>query len=201
MKPTILLSVLSASIFVYLATNAVSARANTTEGKFYCGRSSKNIPTTMAKTSRGPVPVIHWVSTIGESYTPENRCKIVSEKFQQFYTDGTLNYLTTGTVNQLPVICAAKSENGPCTGVLFTLKPNSDPGRTLQRLLSIRDRAPGAVLNESDARIYVNMADFLDKAPTETETTSSVGEATSTPKQSEPTQNQPISSPSGNKIW
>jgi hypothetical protein len=201
MKPTIFLSVLSASIFVYLATNAVSARANTTEGKFYCGRSSKNIPTTMAKTSRGPVPVIHWVSTLGESFTPENRCKIVSEKFQQFYTDGTLNYLTTGTVNQLPVICAAKSENGPCTGVLFTLKPNSDPGQTLKRLLSIRDRAPGAVLNESDARIYVNMADFLDKAPTETETPSSVGEATSTPKQSEPTQNQPISPASETKIW
>jgi hypothetical protein len=194
MKPTILLSVLSASIFVYLATDIVPVRANTTEGKFYCGR-SKNTPATMAKTSRGPVPVIRWVSTIGEDYTPENRCKIVSGKFQQFYTDGTLNYLTTGTVNQLPVICAAQSENGPCTGVLFTLKPNSDPGQTLKRLLSIRNRAPGAVLNESDARIYVNVADFLDKAPTETEQ-SSVDEAPSiTPRK------KPTSAPSSNTIW
>jgi hypothetical protein len=194
MKPTILLSVLSASIFVYLATDIVPVRANTTEGKFYCGR-SRNTPATMAKTSRGPVPVIRWVSTIGEDYTPENRCKIVSGKFQQFYTDGTLNYLTTGTVNQLPVICAAQSENGPCTGVLFTLKPNSDPGQTLKRLLSIRNRAPGAVLNESDARIYVNVADFLDKAPTETEQ-SSVDEAPSiTPRK------KPTSAPSSNTIW
>lgn len=194
MKPTILLSVLSVSIFVSLVTDIVPVLANTTEGKFYCGR-SKNTPTTMAKTSRGPVPVIRWVSTIGEDYTPENRCKIVSGKFQQFYTDGTLNYLTTGTVNQLPVICAAQSENGSCTGVLFTLKPNSDPGRTLKRLLSIRDRAPGEVLNESDAKIYVNMADFLDKAPTETNQ-SSVNEVPSTPLQ-----NKPTPTPRENTIW
>ncbi len=203
MKPNIFLSVISVSLFAYLATDIVPVRANTTEGKFYCGRSKKNIPTTMAKTSRGPVPVIRWVSTIGEDYTPENRCKIVSGKFQQFYTDGTLNYLTTGTVNQLPVICAAKSENGSCTGVLFTLKPNTDPGRTLKRLLSIRDRAPGEVLNESDARIYVNMADFLDKAPTETER-SSVNEAPSKPKNEVPStmpQNKPTSAPSENRIW
>jgi hypothetical protein len=201
MKPTILLPVFATSIFVYLATDVVPVRANTTNGKFYCGR-SKNVPTTMAKTSRGPVPVIHWVSTIGEDYTPENRCKIVSGKFQQFYTDGTLNYLTTGTVNQQPVICAAQSNNGPCTGVLFTLKSNSDPGRTLQRLLSIRDRAPGAVLNESDTRIYINMADFLDKAPAETESiTPSTNEAISTPHQSKPTQSEPKSSSSETKIW
>ncbi len=149
----------------------------------------------MAKTSRGAVPVIRWVSTLGGTYTPENRCKIVSEKFQTFYNDGTLNYLTTGIVNQLPVICAAQTENGPCTGVLFTLKPNSDPGRTLQRLLSIRDRAPGAVLNESSPQVYVNMKDFLNTAPTEADQPS-VNEAISVPNSGGST-----ATPSGNRIW
>jgi Circadian oscillating protein COP23 len=194
MKPSLLLLTLSLSIGVYWVSDLTSVRANTTGSKFYCGQ-SKNVPATMAKTSRGAVPVIRWVSTLGETYTPENRCKIVSEKFQTFYNDGTLNYLTTGTVNQLPVICAAQRENGPCTGVLFTLKPNSDPGRTLQRLLSIRDRAPGAVLNESSPQVYVNMADFLSTAPTDAEQ-SSINEVISVP-----TPGGSTSTPNGNRIW
>jgi Circadian oscillating protein COP23 len=194
MKPSLLLSTLSLSILVGLATDLTSVRANTTGSKFYCGQ-SKNVPTTMAKTSRGAVPVIRWVSTLGGTYTPENRCKIVSEKFQTFYNDGTLNYLTTGIVNQLPVICAAQRENGPCTGVLFTLKPNSDPGQTLQRLLSIRDRAPGAVLNESSPQVYVNMKDFLSTAPTEADPLS-VNEVISAPNPGGSTV-----TPSGNRIW
>jgi Circadian oscillating protein COP23 len=187
MKLSLLLSTGALSLLVSLSTNLTSVRADTTGSKFYCGQ-SKSVPTTMAQTSRGAVPVIHWVSTIGEDYTPEYRCKIVSEKFQTFYDGGMLNYLTTGTVNQQPVICAAQQENGPCSGVLFTLKPDSDPGRTLQRLLSIRDRAPSMVLNESAPQVYINMADFLNTAPLETDRLSN-DEAI------------PIPQPSGNGIW
>jgi hypothetical protein len=198
MKQSLLLSTVSISLLLCLVADLTSVRADTTGSKFYCGL-SKNVPTTMAKTSRGAVSVIHWVSTLGETYTPEKRCQIVSEKFQTFYQDGTLNYLTTGTVNHQPVICAAQQENGPCTGVLFTLKPNSDPGRTLQHLLSIRDRAPGLVLNESALQIYVNIADFLDAAPTETDQ-ASVDEAVPTPIQSGSIAT-PVSQPNGNGIW
>ena len=195
---TISISTVSISLLLCLVADLTSVRADTTGSKFYCGH-SKNVPTTMAKTSRGAVSVIHWVSTLGETYTPEKRCQIVSEKFQTFYQDGTLNYLTTGTVNHQPVICAAQHENGPCTGVLFTLKPNSDPGRTLQHLLSIRDRAPGLVLNESAPQLYVNMADFLDAAPIETDQ-ASVDEAVPTPVQNGAIPS-PAISPNGNGIW
>ena len=197
MKQSLLLSTVSISLLLCLVTDLTSVRADTSGSKFYCGQ-SKSVPTTMAKTSRGAVPVIRWFSTLGENYTPEKRCQIVSEKFQTFYNDGTLNYLTTGVINQLPVICAAKQENGPCSGVLFTLKPNSDPGQTLQRLLSIRDRAPGLVLNESAPQIYVNMADFLNTAPTDTDQASS--EAIPTPTQSGSI-TTPVATPSENRIW
>jgi Circadian oscillating protein COP23 len=197
MKLSLLLSTFSISILVYLSADLTSVRAGTNGSKFYCGQ-SKNVPTTMAQTSRGVVPVIHWVSTLGENYTPEYRCKIVSEKFQTFYSNGMLNYLTTGTVNQQPVICAAQQENGPCSGILFTLKPNSDPGRTLRRLLSIRDRAPGAVLNESAPQIYIDMADFLSTAPLDTDQTNN---ESMTPLQPSGTVTTPVSAPSGNRIW
>jgi hypothetical protein len=198
MKPSLLLFAASLSVLTDLSTNLLSVRADMTGRKFYCG-TSQSVPTTMAKTSRGEVSVIHWISSLGEDYTPEKRCKIVSEKFQAFYDDGTLNYLTTGTVNRQPVICAAQQENGPCSGILFTLKPNSDPGRTLQRLLSIRDRAPGTVLNESTPQIYINMADFLNTAPIET------GQLPVDELNPEPTQREsianPVSMPSENGIW
>jgi Circadian oscillating protein COP23 len=197
MKLSLLLSTFSISILVYLSNNLTSVRADTTGSKFYCGQ-SKSVPTTMAQTSRGAVPVIHWVSTLGENYTPEYRCKIVSEKFQTFYNNGMLNYLTTGIVNQQPVICAAQQENGPCAGVLFTLKPNSDSGRTLQRLLSIRDRAPGMVLNESAPQVYINMADFLSKAPIEPEQPNN---ESITPLNPNGSVTNPVSSPSSNGIW
>jgi Circadian oscillating protein COP23 len=90
MKLSLLLSTVSISMLAYLSADLTSVRADTTGSKFYCGQ-SKSVPTTMAQTSRGAVPVIHWISTLGEDFTPEYRCKTVSEKFQTFYNDGMLN--------------------------------------------------------------------------------------------------------------
>ncbi len=148
-------------------------RADIVDPKFYCGK-IKNTPTTMAKTSRGPVSIIHWTSknTFGESYPPEVRCKLVSSKFQEYYTDGTLNFLTTGVQNRQPVICAVQSKGGPCS-VLFTLKPGSDPDLTLKQLLSIRDRSTTLVLNESISSAIIDFNDFLKTAPVEESSTNS----------------------------
>jgi Circadian oscillating protein COP23 len=149
------------------------ARADTIDPKFYCG-TSKNTPTTMARTSRGPVSVIRWTSknAFGENYPPEVRCKIVSSKFQEYYTDGTLNFLTTGVQNRQPVICAVQSKGGPCS-VLFTLKLGSDPDQTLKQLLSIRDRSTTLVLNESISSPVIDFNDFLKTAPVEESSASS----------------------------
>jgi hypothetical protein len=163
------LSFLLTSLLAYTAgIFALSpVQAETASPKFYCGQ-SKNTPTTMARTSRGSVPVIHWSSknAFGEDFPPEVRCKIVSSKFQEYYTDGTLNFLTTGILNRMPVICAVQAKGGPC-GVLFTLKPGSDPDRTLKQLLSIRDRSTTLVLNESIATPFIDFNDFLETAPVE----------------------------------
>jgi Circadian oscillating protein COP23 len=163
------LSFLLTSLLAYTAgIFALSpVQAETASPKFYCGQ-SKNTPTTMARTSRGSVPVIHWSSknAFGENYPPEVRCKIVSSKFQEYYTDGTLNFLTTGVLNRQPVICAVQARGGPC-GVLFTLKPGSNPDLTLKQLLSIRDRSTTLVLNESISTPLIDFNDFLETAPVE----------------------------------
>ncbi len=143
------------------------ARAD--ESRFSCSQSG-GTPTTMAKTKRGYVPVIRWTSEYfgASGWSPEARCAEVSDRFESYYQEGTLNFLTTGRMNRQSVVCVASYKGGPCSGLLFTLKPGSNPGRTLQRLLNVRVGASGP-LNESTARVYIDMEDFLSKAPIEKE--------------------------------
>lgn len=170
---------LLAGAAVLAAISPVAAQSG--GAKFLCG-TSQGSPATVVQTSRGNITVIRWVSNVfGEQYSPEYRCRVVSAKFQQFHKDGQLNYLTTGFANGQTVVCVAKTKGGPCSGVLFTLKPGSDPLNTLTRLMNVRVQA-GPSLNESTAGAnlmgdeqYIDVANFLSTAPTDD---SSVVEAT-----------------------
>jgi hypothetical protein len=160
------------SLFVGLtALSAFSAPAFGEEAKFSCG-TSEGSPATLVQTERGKIRVIRWVSdAFGSEYPPEYRCQVVSPKFQQYHKEGKLNYLTTGVANNQPIICTADSKGGPCTGVLFTLKPGSDPWLTLTRLMNVRVQA-GPSLNESagssnsvSSEQYIDMNEYLSTAP------------------------------------
>lgn len=101
-------------------------------------------------------------------YSPQKRCQEVSARFQQFFRNHKLNYLTTGTMNKQPVVCVADREGGNCTGLLFTLKRGSEPNEVLKSLLAIRFGASGP-LNESASRVYINMTEYLKQAAVETQ--------------------------------
>jgi hypothetical protein len=127
--------------------------------KFFCGNSD-GIPATMASTSRGPVPVIRWVSSLGDGeYSPQTRCQSVSERFQRYYEAGQLNYLTTGTENGADIICVTADRGGDCAGTLFTVKPGSSPEQTLKQLFGAQNSI--GPLNEGTPRIYVAMEEVL----------------------------------------
>ena len=72
-------------------------------------------PTTVFYSPEGALPVIHWVSDYfdGSGYDPLTRCRAVSGRFQRYYEAGVLNYITTGIVNRLPVICVTDQMGGP----------------------------------------------------------------------------------------
>jgi hypothetical protein len=170
-----ILASISATLFAGVAAFAAISpvAAQPSDAKFSCG-TNQGVPATVVQTSRGNITVIRWASTVfGEKYTPEYRCRVVSAKFQQFHKDGQLNYLTTGVSNGQSVVCVASSKGGPCSGVLFTLKPGSDPTMTLTRLMNVRVQA-GPALNESaggssmiGSDQYIDMANFLSTAPTD----------------------------------
>ena len=105
----------------------------------------------------------------------------MSDKFQQYYATGELNYLTTGRVNYQNVVCVAKARLGACNGVLFTLKPGSNPGQTLQRLMDVRLRASGP-LSETYERVYIEMDKFLSEAPVDEAAVINLEGAASTPE-------------------
>lgn len=128
---------------------------------FFCGRSAQGLPTTYVNTPSGNVPLIRWVSHYFEhsGYSPEVRCQDVSQRFNRFYNQGVLNFVTTGFVNNQPVVCVASDMGGPCQGVLFTLKSGQNATRTIQQLFDVRAGASGPLF-ESDDRIYVDMKPY-----------------------------------------
>jgi Circadian oscillating protein COP23 len=142
--------------------------------RFFCGQSrvsaaTKTIPTTFAQTKRGNVPVIRWQSTFFSSsnlYTPQKRCEEVSRRFQKYYSEGTLAYLTAGQMNAQNVICVSEEYGGPCQGLLLTLEPKDNPQTVLKDLLSARNRA-GGPLTRSTGSLYVDMDNFLETTPVE----------------------------------
>jgi len=132
--------------------------------KFYCDQDKNGIPTTFVKTPQGTYPIIRWVSNyfLSTGYSPMIRCGQVSSKFQLFYDDGRLDYITTGIVNSQPVVCVSGQRGGPCQGVLFTLKPYQNASKIIQKLFDIRVGATTGPLYESSSRLYLNFNDYLE---------------------------------------
>mgnify|MGYP002785197773 CR=1 FL=1 len=128
---------------------------------FFCGQSPNGVPTTYVNTPSGNMPLVRWVSHFfnHSGYTPEVRCRDVSQRFNRFYNQGILNFITTGYINNLPVVCVATQIGGPCTATLFTLKPNQNATSTIQQLFDVRAGASGP-LHESGDRIYIDMRPY-----------------------------------------
>jgi hypothetical protein len=148
---------------VFIPGNFVSAGTT----KFVCG-TWKGAPATIAKTPKGDVPIIRWSSKHFESagFTPQKRCQIVSRKFQQYYNDGSLKYITTQKVKGNNIVCVAPEDQSGCTGQLFTLTPGRDPspGEKLKQLMDIRNLASNNPVNESDGRVYINFDSYVEEA-------------------------------------
>ncbi|MBC6481612.1 MAG: hypothetical protein GDA56_31495 [Hormoscilla sp. GM7CHS1pb] len=184
MKPQLLTSVLAISALTLAATFTASpSRAHKTQTSFVCDISN-GVPTTIAQTAQGDVPVIRWVSNYFSSsdWTPERRCEEVSARFQVYNTNETLNFLTTGRINRQPVVCVAQSWGGSCAGLLFTLKPGINHGQTLRNLMGVKNMTSGP-LSETNGRVYIDMNRYLEEtAPIPTDSGSNSVQPQSVPQ-------------------
>ncbi len=127
------------SILLMPPSHAVTATTN-----FVCGK-SQGIHATLAQTKKGDVPIILWKSEkLSKSgYNPKLRCQQVSARFQTLYRSGQLKYLTVGTLNDLPVICATANNSSTCgqENLLYTLRKEENAESVIKNLQNIRNRA------------------------------------------------------------
>ncbi len=130
------------------------SQAVTAATSFACGK-FEGTPATVARTKKGDVPIVIWSSEgfSKSGFTPQVRCQQVSARFQSLYRSGQLKYITAGTLNNIPVICATKEQTGTCTqqNLLYTLKAGSDPQLVIKKLMLVRNRATSKGLEESAA--------------------------------------------------
>jgi Circadian oscillating protein COP23 len=150
------IAALSSSITLVPASHALTAATS-----FICGTSNGK-PATVARTKKGDVPIVVWSSEefSGSGFNPQTRCQQVSARFQSLYRSGQLKYITAGTINNLPVVCATKQLKGACDrqNLLYTLKPNSDASLAIKKLTAIRNRATSTIIEESGKAPSANEA-------------------------------------------
>ena len=152
-----------------LALAPASTEASVHARSFVCSTSAGAPSTNVVTQSGQQVPLIRWTSAVfnDAGWTPERRCQEVSGRFDTYFKQGRLDFITTGRMNGLPVICTARNHGGACDGLLFTLKPGQNATHTLQELFSIRTKARGP-LNETNSRVYVSLDELVSNAQANT---------------------------------
>ena len=147
-----IVTLVSATAIASSTVFAPPSQALTATTKFVCAKADGK-PATVARTKKGDVTLLIWSSEgFSEAgFTPQVRCQQVSARFQSMYRSGQLKYITAGTLNNLPVVCATTKLVVTCNqqNLLYTLKPNSDPQQVIARLMAIRNRASARGLEES----------------------------------------------------
>lgn len=162
-----------------LAEVGFSPEAKAGARSFTC-TTDRGVPTTTALMESGErVPVIRWVSDAfsGSGWSPQRRCQEVSERFTNLNNQGLLNYLTTGSLNGMGVICAAINKGDSCTpnSLLYTLKPGQNPTQTLRNLFNVRTYAVGP-LDETGGRLFIDLNEYLGLGPSTSMPTRSTGD-------------------------
>lgn len=126
----------------------VSPQAVPTESlttSFECVTEGRNYATIARRGDRTTAPLMLWrTNEFGREYTPQNRCRIVSDRLSRAVTENggrlTNLQLTTGRVNGLPVICYVNGGQSACnsSNLLLTLDSRNarDPNAALQNLVN-----------------------------------------------------------------
>lgn len=134
---------------------------------FRCDTSG-DVPTTMYQNRQGNrEPWIKWVSDhfSDSGWSPAVRCEEVSSRLETYRRNKKLRYVTLGTVNNQSVICVASQDQGPCEGIIYTLKPGQDGIQALNNLFAWRKGEQGLQSNYESATAipYIDVGERLDE--------------------------------------
>ena len=133
-----------------------------------------NVATVGQRPGGEPIPVIIWTSDsskyFGKKVTPQSRCQIVTERFNQAVAEsgGSLKdvVLMNGQVASKTVICVVSINDTGCDGsnTLFTFNPKNakKADQILAQILQIsREGSSAGVIRETKGRVQVRLNDLL----------------------------------------
>lgn len=152
-----------------LAAISQPVRAQTTT--YFCDKGKGGVPATFARNATGKkIEVIRWEKEWG-GITREERCQIVSARFEKVSAAGAISLITTGIKNGQNVICTCKEYGAPCTDLLFTLRPEESPNQVLKDLFGEGYFARGPLIQKEDGspQLYIDMERFLQEPPAQEE--------------------------------
>ncbi len=154
---------------VFMASHRDATAQSPPRNKYTCTM-HENKPTTVVDTPRGRIALIVWQSDYFRSsgWTPQKRCEEVTQRFQKFSDEGKLRYITTGRINNQPVICVGEKKPGgwQCLpdGLLITLESKDNPKEVLQNLFVAANPVGGRSLVRGSG-VFLDVEDYLKKAP------------------------------------
>jgi serine protease Do len=166
---TALLSQTKPSGFDILSNISISrassqSQPNLDQGGFVCDTSTGE-PVTVYQNPQGfREPWIRWNSNFFSSsgYDPLTRCQQVSQRLENYNRNRQLNYVTVGVVNNQKVICTTSRVNGPCEGLIYTLRRDQDPAPALSSFFVwLANQKARPSLFESSTAIYINVGERL----------------------------------------
>ena len=150
---------------IALSAIAIFSEFSYSQPRFFCDEQRK---ITVVRTNQGELPMIRWTDgSFPPPWTPLERCREVTARFNRFNNNGTLKYMRAAMMNNHPVICVAGYKGGSClpNGLLITLKLGSDPNTTLKRILNKRIWATTGTVRlsatEVDGTIYIDIESLL----------------------------------------
>ncbi len=140
MKTWLTTQLLTAGMIVGSILQPTPSEAQSHRNVYSCIEKN-GVPLTVVDTARGRVELIAWKSDYfrASKWTPQARCEEVSSRFQKFSDSKILKHVTTGTMNNYPVICVGQSrppQPPVCIGdsLLITLQVGEDPNAVLESL-------------------------------------------------------------------
>ena len=135
-----------------------------------------NVATVGQRPGGEPIPIIVWTAAsakyFGEKFTPQGRCKIVTERLTDAIVEsgGSLKdvVLMNGKVGNKTVICVVSINDTGCDGsnTLFTLNPKNaeKADEVLAQIVQIsREGSSAGVIRETRGRVQVRLKDLLSR--------------------------------------
>jgi hypothetical protein len=165
-------SIAIALLFTILNSPSPSLAKDRVKVSFFCGRANVKgeiIPTTQAMSSgmSETISLINWQYPPPKGTTNQQRCEIVSKRFQSAWDRGTFDKLILGIDKSsgLGLVCAVNYTEKKCdrSNLLFTLSTGSDAEDLLNRLRGTISGSKGGLpipqssrMNEIDMQLLID---------------------------------------------